>query len=108
MEEKKSSFTTKAKEFWQGLSRTLRVEYEVLQSGLSSAQAAEATTILGDLGIPYEVEGVSSVTIRVPRGTRSEVLLQMQSIQPLLTHGLLNQSMVTLTSPLLIWTNMLI
>lgn len=102
MEEKKSSITTKAKEFWQGLSRTLRVlivavlavllvvivylvavsgrvEYEVLQSGLSSAQAAEATTILGDLGIPYEVEGVSSVTIRVPRGTRSEVLLQMQS-----------------------------
>ena len=102
MEEKKSSFTTKAKEFWQGLSRTLRVlivavlavllvvivylvavsgrvEYEVLQSGLSSAQAAEATTILGDLGIPYEVEGVSSVTIRVPKGTRSEVLLQMQS-----------------------------
>ena len=63
MEEKKSSITTKAKEFWQGLSRTLRVlivavlavllvvivylvavsgrvEYEVLQSGLSSAQAA--------------------------------------------------------------------
>ena len=102
MEEKKSSITTKAKEFWQGLSRTLRVlivavlavllvvivylvavsgrvEYEVLQSGLSSAQAAEAMTILGDLGIPYEVEGVSSVTIRVPKGTRSEVLLQMQS-----------------------------
>ena len=36
------------------------------------------------------------------------VMLALLIILQLLTHGLLNQSMVTLTSPLLIWTNMLI
>lgn len=101
MEEKKPTLTQQAKGFWQGLNKTLRisvaavlavcmaliiylvatagrVEYEVLQTGLSPKDAADAAAILGDLGIPYTVEGVNSVTIRVPKGTRAQVLLQMQ------------------------------
>ncbi|MEA5058879.1 MAG: flagellar M-ring protein FliF [Clostridia bacterium] len=102
MEEKKPTLAQRAISFWNSLNRALRiaiaavlglllvliiyllatagrVEYEVLQMGLTSKEAANATAILGDLGIPYTVEGISSVTIRVPRGTRSQVMLQLQS-----------------------------
>ena len=102
MEEKKPTLPQKAKGFWQGLNMGVkialaaalglliallvyiiatagRVEYEILQTGLSSSDAADATAILGDLGVDYQVDGVNNVTIYVPKGTRSQVLLQMQN-----------------------------
>ncbi len=99
--EKNKGMTQKAKTAWGGLSTPLKIliptvaavllvvvafllvsstqtDYEVLQTGLSPDEAAEATKILGDLGVDYQVEGVSSVTINVPSGSRSQVLLSMQ------------------------------
>ncbi len=102
MEEKKPIPVQRVEKFWKGLNKTVRiamvavlgvllvlivylistvgrVEYEVLQTGLTPQEAAEATTILGDLNLPYTVEGVSSITIQIPKGTRSQVLLQLQN-----------------------------
>lgn len=101
MEEKKPTLVRRAESFWKGLNKTLRiaiaallgvllalivyllatagrVEYEVLQMGLTPKEAAAAAAILDDLGVSYRVEGVSSVTIRVPKGTRPQVMLQLQ------------------------------
>lgn len=101
MEDKKPTVLQRGVAFWKGLNRVLqiaiiavlgallvlivylaatagRVEYEVLQMGLSPQEAADATEILGDLGIAYTVEGVSSITIRVPKGSRTQALLQLQ------------------------------
>ena len=101
MEEKKQTIVQRGQSLWKGLNRPLqiaiitvlavllgvivylavtagRVEYEVLQMGLTPQEASEATAILTDLGIDYTVEGVNSVTIRVPKGKRSQVMLQLQ------------------------------
>jgi len=56
-----------------------RVEYEVLQTGLAPSEAANVTSILGDLGVDYKVEGVNNVTVYVQKGTRAQVLLQLQN-----------------------------
>lgn len=101
MEEKKQTMVQRGQSLWKGLSKPLqiaiiavlavllvvivylvvtagRVEYEVLQMGLTPQEASEATAILTDLGIDYTVEGVNSITIRVPKGKRSQVMLQLQ------------------------------
>ncbi len=101
MEEKKQTIVQRGQSLWKGLSRPLqvviiavlavllfvivylvvtagKVEYEVLQMGLTPQEASQATAILADLGIDYTVEGVNSVTIRVPKGKRSQVMLQLQ------------------------------
>lgn len=102
MEQKKQTIAERAKGLWVGLNKAAqisiiavisvllvliifllvsasKVEYEVLLTGLSPQDASDATVVLGDLGITdYYVEGVSSVTIYVPAGTRASTLLQMQ------------------------------
>lgn len=102
MEEKKPTIVQRGQSIWKGLNKPVqiaiiavlavlliiivylaatagRVEYEVLQMGLTPKEASDATAILTDLGVDYTVEGVNSITIRVPKGTRSKVMLQLQS-----------------------------